>query len=70
MARLGSTWIVMLRCYSGESLFTLKRIAAIAIKVATDASHCSKCGSKKIPGFPPIPNRHVVLKLRKSGPEA
>jgi len=64
MARPGSTWIVILRCYSCRALFTLKGIPAIAIKAVNDASHCPKCGSKQNPATA-LPNRHAVVMLEK-----
>lgn len=69
MARLDSTWIVILRCYSCRALFTLKGIPAIAIKAATDASHCPKCGSTQNPSVA-LPNRHAVVKLEKPRTQA
>ena len=64
MARSGSNWIMILRCYRCGALFTLKGIPAIAIKATADASHCPKCGSKKLPGVP-LQKTHQVVNLLK-----
>jgi len=64
MVMVGSTWVVILRCYNCDGHFTLKGLPAAGIADAVDASECPKCRSVSHATFP-TPRKHLIVKLAR-----
>ncbi|HEY6198723.1 MAG TPA: hypothetical protein VI231_08950 [Candidatus Binatia bacterium] len=71
MAVIGSTWIVILRCYDCNALFTLKAIPGSEIGATADSCECPKCGANgdSTKTFP-ARRHHLIVKLSREGKNA
>jgi hypothetical protein len=66
MAVVGSTWVVILRCFGCNALFTLKGIPGNEIGATADSCRCPKCGANgdKTKTFP-ARRHHLIVKLSR-----